>query len=106
MKKIFVFVFVLFVLFSGVTIAFACGDVIESNLLPGNSKYVGEATVIVRYYGEAEKDKTYTWTALEVFWPGKDCFVDGDRTVRIFDLSRKSGYSWTKEGNEYCIVKN
>lgn len=88
------------------TAVFACGDVIDSNLLPDSSKYVATASVWVRVYGETVTSELYHWTAFEIFWPGKDCFIDGFNTVKIDDLSRKSGYSWTLDGDEYCIVKN
>ncbi len=107
MNKSIIALFVVVVLLSTTfTAVFACGDVIESNLLPDNSKYVGTADIWTRYYGDALTSESLSWTAFEVFWPGKDCFIDGFKTVRITDLSNKSGYSWTKDGDEYCIVKN
>ena len=106
MKKIvFVFLIAVFLLTVGCT-AVKADSSIDPNLLPDNSKYVGEATVWVTVYGDTVTSKPYRWTAWEVLWPGADCFVNGVKTVKITGLLHKEGYHWEKNNNTYCIVKD
>jgi len=53
----------------------------------------------------ALKQEHYSWSAWDLFWPGKECVTVGPRVDRI-TLFFKDGYRWENHGSEYCLVKD
>jgi len=103
-RTILVLVFVLVLLSTVCSVAFANSIPLRSSLLPQGSKSVGEADLVVRFYGDAETTSSLEFTAWNVFWGG-GCFTDGTNIVKISELFNKEGYKWTKDGDNYCLVK-
>ena len=104
-KAIFVLFLVLVLLSTVCSVVLADSVPLQSTLMPRNSKYVGEADLVVRYYEDAETTRPPLYfTAWNVFWGG-GCFTDGTNTVKVTELFNKEGYQWTVDGNVYCLVK-
>lgn len=79
-------------------------------LTPISPDNVAEA-VATKIKGLSKEDESYYWTASEINFPTKDCFVDGGHTIGV-KLFVSPGYHWESRklyndgAIQYCVKKN